>query len=210
MFEGLVLHITDRSSRGRAEQARMVLSAGCHAEIYEGVEEFADRPPTRGIVLCRDDDTSGGVGAAVEMLDRLCIWMPIIGTAYDPVPEQVVGAMRRGALGFVGLPLRHGQLRGTLRSVLREIERHGAERQRAVDARSRMGALTGREREVLDLLTEGSSNKIIARELGISPRTVEIHRANMMNKLGANHAADAVRCRLEAMLDVNRIASTSI
>ena len=201
MFEELVLHVTDRSSRGRAQQSRIVLSTGCHAEIYEGVEEFEDRPPSGGIVLCRDDDTSGGVEAAVAMLGRLGIWLPVVGTAHDPAPEQVVEAMKNGAVAFLNLPLRRGQLHDTLQSVLQEVERHGAERQRAVAARCRMGALTGREREVLDLLTEGSSNKVMARTLGISPRTVEIHRANMMSKLGASHAADAVRCRLEASTD---------
>ncbi|WP_232366704.1 response regulator transcription factor [Alteripontixanthobacter muriae] len=70
-----------------------------------------------------------------------------------------------------------------------------------IEARGRLSALSGHEREVLDWLSRGSSNKNIARELDISPRTVEIHRANMMSKLGANHAADAVRLRLEAQLE---------
>jgi len=69
-----------------------------------------------------------------------------------------------------------------------------------IEARSRIENLSTREREVLDWLAQGSSNKAIARELQISPRTVEIHRANMMSKLGASHAADAVRLRLEAEL----------
>ena len=76
----------------------------------------------------------------------------------------------------------------------------GATHRQAVEARSKLSLLTQRETEVLDLLVAGSSNKQIARDLEISPRTVEIHRANMMAKLGANHAADAVRLRLEAMM----------
>ncbi|WP_255548125.1 response regulator transcription factor [Erythrobacter ani] len=72
-----------------------------------------------------------------------------------------------------------------------------------IEARGRIANLSVREREVLDWLTEGSSNKVIARRLEISPRTVEIHRANMMHKLGARHAADAVRLRLEAKLEPN-------
>jgi DNA-binding CsgD family transcriptional regulator len=67
-----------------------------------------------------------------------------------------------------------------------------------IEARGRIENLSAREREVLDWLAQGSSNKAIARELQISPRTVEIHRANMMAKLGASHAADAVRLRIEA------------
>ena len=80
-------------------------------------------------------------------------------------------------------------------------EQFGAARRRMIEARDRISTLSTREREVLDWLAEGSSNKAIARELDISPRTVEIHRANMMNKLGVRHAAEAVRLRLEAKLE---------
>jgi DNA-binding CsgD family transcriptional regulator len=78
---------------------------------------------------------------------------------------------------------------------------HAYARRKMFEARARIGMLSPREREVLDWLAEGLSNKAIARELSISPRTVEIHRANMMEKLGAGHAADAVRLRMEAKLE---------
>ena len=81
------------------------------------------------------------------------------------------------------------------------IAKRGAARRRMIEARDRISSLSVREREVLDWLTEGSSNKVITRELDISPRTVEIHRANMMHKLGARHAAEAVRLKLEAKLE---------
>ena len=77
---------------------------------------------------------------------------------------------------------------------------YAAARRRMIEARGRIENLSAREREVLDWLAQGSSNKTIARELDISPRTVEIHRANMMSKLGASHAAEAVRLRIEAGL----------
>lgn len=69
-----------------------------------------------------------------------------------------------------------------------------------IAARRLIEDLSEREREVLDLLVDGGSNKRIARELSISPRTVEIHRANMMQKLGAGHVAEAIRLRLDAKL----------
>jgi len=76
-----------------------------------------------------------------------------------------------------------------------------------IKARTRIANLSTREREVLHWLAEGSSNKAIARELDISPRTFEIHRANMMAKLGAKHAAEAVRLRLESDMEVVGIAA---
>ena len=80
----------------------------------------------------------------------------------------------------------------------READAQRQQRARAAEARQRISRLSMREREVLDRLAEGCSNKAIARELEISPRTVEIHRMKMMGKLGARHAAEAVRLRLEA------------
>ena len=112
--------------------------------------------------------------------------------------SQVVEAIQAGALDFLQLPLTEDELRRMIAHVHSDAGRHAEARRRLIDARRRIGTLSRREREVLDWLSEGCSNKAIARELEISPRTVEIHRANMMDKLGANHAAEAVRLRLEA------------
>jgi len=67
-------------------------------------------------------------------------------------------------------------------------------------ARARLDRLTKREREVLDGVASGLSNRLIGEKLAISPRTVEIHRANMLNKLGANHTSEAIRIAIEASL----------
>lgn len=80
----------------------------------------------------------------------------------------------------------------------KEADAFRAQRARAAEARQRISRLSLREREVLDRLADGCSNKAIARDLDISPRTVEIHRMKMMGKLGARHAAEAVRLRIEA------------
>ena len=84
--------------------------------------------------------------------------------------------------------------------ISEEADAYAAARRKVIEARNRIATLSPREREVLDWLAEGRSNKMIARELSISPRTVEIHRANMMQKLSATHAAEAVRLRIEAHL----------
>ena len=83
----------------------------------------------------------------------------------------------------------------------KDVDAHVQARRKMVEARNKIAMLSPREREVLDWLAEGCSNKMIGRELGISPRTVEIHRANLMSKLGTDHSAQAVRLRLEAKLD---------
>ena len=84
-----------------------------------------------------------------------------------------------------------------------EAGEHAARRRREVAARQAIALLSKRESEVLELLSAGCSNKEIARRLEISPRTVEIHRGNMMAKLGAGHPADAVRLWIDAHNEAN-------
>ena len=119
----------------------------------------------------------------------------------DPATEKVVAAIKSGALDYLDLPIEPARLARSLSRVVAEAEARGMARRRLTDARRRVARLSGREREVLEWLALGSSNKVIARELGISPRTVEIHRANMMGKLGARHAAEAIRVWLQACLE---------
>ncbi|WP_435521375.1 response regulator transcription factor [Altererythrobacter litoralis] len=106
----------------------------------------------------------------------------------------------RSRAEFARLAFDPSALEECLARVSDEIEAYCEARRRMIEARSRIANLSNREREVLDWLAQGSSNKTIARELEISPRTVEIHRANMMTKLGATHPADAVRLKIEARL----------
>ena len=93
------------------------------------------------------------------------------------------------------------ELNEALGRIGKDVDAHVQARRKMVEARNKIAMLSPREREVLDWLAEGCSNKMIGRELGISPRTVEIHRANLMSKLGTDHSAQAVRLRLEAKLD---------
>jgi two-component system, LuxR family, response regulator FixJ len=196
-----VLHIVDGTAEGRAAQSRVAFGLDCHAEPYEGIEEFFARPPEEGVVLLRDDNEEGSISRFIERLERLGVWLPVIMTGEDPASARVVEAIKQGATDYVALPIRRARLKDALAQVARDTEVRGVERRRVAQARAQIARLTRREREVLDLLTDGCSNKAIARDLGISPRTVEIHRANMMTKLDAGHAAEAVRVRLEARLE---------
>lgn len=198
MEQRISIHIVGGNSRSRAEQSRLVLSIGHHAEVYSDLVELIDRPPRSGVIIASEDVLEDGVAALLDELADAGIWTPLVAARSEPGLEEVVQAIQSGALDFLQLPLTERELRRVIAHVLSDAGRHAEARRRLIDARRRIGTLSKREREVLNWLSEGCSNKAIARELAISPRTVEIHRANMMDKLGANHAAEAVRLQLEA------------
>jgi FixJ family two-component response regulator len=201
MEQRLILHIVDGDSRSRAEQARTAFALGHHAEVYSDLGELLDRPPFEGIILLRQRAMDVSLSELFERFGEQGVWLPVIVCAEDPQIERVVGAIKGGALDYLQLPLEAGRLARSLSRVVEEADAHGRARRRLTEARRRVAMLSKREREVLELLSIGSSNKLIARELSISPRTVEIHRSNMMTKLHAGHSAEAVRIWLEAELD---------
>jgi FixJ family two-component response regulator len=195
------LHFIDSCSRQRAELSRVGFGLGHHCEVYGDLSELAVHPPRDGIVIARDTPEEGGVDMILDRLGRLGIWLPLIAVDIQPRPGRIVDAIKAGALDYLALPLDPERFTRCLLRIEKEAEQFGVARRRMIEARDRISTLSVREREVLDWLAEGSSNKAIARELEISPRTVEIHRANMMTKLGARHAAEAVRLKLEAKLE---------
>lgn len=201
MTRKATLHFIDSSSRTRAELARTGFDLGHHAEVYADISDMTVHPPRDGIIVARDDAEAGGVSVILDRLSNLGIWLPLVAVNDDPRPGRIVDAIKAGALDYMAMPLDPEKFSRCIARIESEAEHFGEERKRMIEARTRISNLSRREREVLDWLAEGSSNKVIARELEISPRTVEIHRANMMSKLGARHAAEAVRLKLEARME---------
>lgn len=115
-----------------------------------------------------------------------------------PAPSQIVQAIKIRALDYLSSPVDVAQLECCLTRISWEVLRASSAHQQRIEAKELISGLSAREREVLRLLAAGHNNKVIAGELGISPRTVETHRANMMAKLGAKHSAKAVRLQLVA------------
>lgn len=153
--------------------------------------------------MARDDEGEGSASEVLAHLASHAAWIPVVATSVDPRPTKVVEAIKQGALDYLRLPLRDDRLLAMVARMSEEADAFVAARRKVTEARNRIATLSPREREVLDWLAEGRSNKMIARELSISPRTVEIHRANMMNKLSASHSSDAVRLRIEANMTVS-------
>ncbi|WP_421837140.1 response regulator transcription factor [Novosphingobium sp.] len=198
MIERVTLHVLDSDTARRAQLARLAFAAGHHAEIYAHADELLSHAPTGGLVLAQDEPVGEGITSLVAAMMRAGQWLPIIAIAEAPTIDAVVAAIKAGALDYLTVPEQIAPLNEAVARCAREADTQRQQRARAAEARQRISRLSMREREVLDRLAEGCSNKAIARDLEISPRTVEIHRMKMMGKLGARHAAEAVRLRIEA------------
>jgi two-component system, LuxR family, response regulator FixJ len=121
------------------------------------------------------------------------IGVPVIVITGHGDVALAVEAMKAGAVDFIEKPFDDEVLLGAIRSALARGAEDAKSETRAAEVRSRLELLSAREREVLDGLVAGKANKIIAYDLGISPRTVEVYRANVMTKMQADSLSDLVR-----------------
>lgn len=126
------------------------------------------------------------------------VTMPIIFMTGHGDITTAVRAMKAGAVDFLEKPFEKSVLLAALERAAARIEQSDLRAIRAAEAVARLNVLTPREREVLDGLIDGLPNKTIAYDLGISPRTVEIHRANLMTKLGVKSLSEALRIAFAA------------
>ena len=124
--------------------------------------------------------------------------LPIIFiTGHGDVP-MAVKAIKAGAADFVQKPFRDQELIDRIREVLEEDASARVEKLQKVEILKRIDSLTEREREVMDQVVDGKANKVVAIDLNVSQRTVEIHRANVMDKMKARSLAQLVRLVMKA------------
>jgi two-component system, LuxR family, response regulator FixJ len=188
----LSIHVVDADSRRRAEVSRAVFAIGHHAEIYSTPDELVDLLPENGVIIARDDSVAGEFGNLAAALHRHGRFLGIIATSENPTIDGAVTAIRNGAMDYLSLPVDSQRLSlaidrvstDALFSRARNVGRH---KDRAV-----IDSLTPREREVLTLVAEGKTNREIGLSLGISPRTVEIHRTRSIAKMGVRSTAEAI------------------
>ncbi len=186
---------------GVRDSLRMLLRAiGRRAETYASAEEFlqsytSERPGC----LILDLRMPGMSGLELqEELSRRGSALPIIFiTAHGDVPSAV-DAVKGGAVDFIQKPFRDEELIDKIDQALQQNARARTESEEIAKVRARIASLTPREREVMEIVVAGKKNKAIAAELGLSERTIEIHRARVMKKMGAESVAEVVRMVLLA------------
>jgi FixJ family two-component response regulator len=192
------ISLIDRDVRRRAAIVHCLAAGGVSAEPLENADELISHWPSTGLILANDDGEA--LPALMRHIGHAGGWLPIVTYAEAPGPARIVEAVLEGAIAYLAWPFGVAEVREMIGVVEQRAERLGGTKQREAVARSRIDRLTRREREVLHGVATGLSNRKIGESLAISPRTVEIHRANMLTKMGASHTSEAIRLAFEASL----------
>jgi len=192
--------IVDDDEAVRGSMKLLLKTLGLATQAFASAQEFLatfDKARSGCLVLDIRMPGMSGLELQEELNDRGAMLPIIFITGHGDVP-MAVEAMQRGAMDFLQKPFRDQDL---LDRITKALEKDRAGRD-LLGNRERIGAriatLTPREREVMALVTQGKANKVIAADLNLSQRTVEIHRAHVMEKMGANSLAHLVRMVIEA------------
>ncbi len=195
------VHILDKDVKRRAMIAYGLSSKNYRAQIYENLEEVVNFPPREGFLLVNDGFAGEEISCVTNVLAANFARVPMIVFGEDPSTGDVVKAMLAGAVDYLEWPFDPHRFEQSVAKA----ESGASSQTRAVERRqsavSRLEALTDREREVLRHLIHGHSSKDIGTILGISPRTVEVHRASLIAKLAARSTSDAIRIGIYGGLD---------
>ncbi len=195
MANDKTVFVVDDEPDIRDSLVMLLEASGYRAKAYELAVAFlaSDAPQSVGclIVDVRMPDMDG-LQLQQELLARHSLLPVIIMTGHGDIPIAVQ-AMKAGAVDFLEKPFNDDVLLDSVRRALDRAISVIDHANAAKEAATRLTQLTDRERQVLDLIVAGKANKVIAYELSISPRTVEIHRSRVMEKMGAGNLADLVR-----------------
>jgi two-component system, LuxR family, response regulator FixJ len=203
MSDEPTVYIVDDDQQARDSVAALVCSMGIPTRSFASAETFlaACDKDARGC-LVTDVRLAGMSGLELqEELPRRNIPLPVIVLTAYPRTTTTVRAIKAGAVTLLEKPYNHDDLWDAIRKALTEDESRHARHQRRQAILARMALLTPAERAVMGLVIEGWPNKLIAKELGISLRTVESRRHQVLAKLEANSLADLIRLTLEIDAD---------
>lgn len=195
-----VVYVVDDDDALRDSLHVLLSSVGHICRTYPSADDFLTHfdPEAPGCLLLdvRMPGTSG-----LELQRKLAeddVLLPIVLMTGHGDVGMAVQSMRAGALDFVEKPFKDHELLERVQECLDRSSREWQRYRQSEGARRRLAQLTPREQQVLDGLVAGKLSKTIAHELGISRKTVDVHRTNIMHKVGVRTVADLVRCVLEA------------
>jgi FixJ family two-component response regulator len=193
------VHIVDDDDGVRSSIRMLMKSVGLPAVTFASAQEFlTGYQPERGGCLVLDIRMPGMSGLELQQeLNRRGAVIPVIFiTGHGDVP-MAVEAMRHGAFEFLQKPFRDQELIDRVQQAMQRDQETRESLREHARIQARLASLTPRECEVMELLTAGKANKVMAHELGLSQRTVEIHRARVMEKMEARSLAQLVRMTLD-------------
>jgi two-component system response regulator FixJ len=200
MNENPVVHIVDDDEAVRQSLAFMLSSAGLAVRLYDSAKVFLDGLDTSQSG-CLITDIRMPEITGLELLHHMkarALCMPaIVITGHGDVP-LAVEAMKAGAVDFIEKPFEEEAILGAVKAALEKSE----EEDNLAEVSARLATLSERERQVLEGLVAGQPNKVIAASHGISPRTVEVYRANVMTKMQARSFSELVRMAVLAHVSV--------
>lgn len=197
-----IIHLVDDDESIRRSASFMLRTSGFVVKTYASGDEFLkDSKAIEPGCILLDVRMPGLDGLEVQQaLKARGILFPVIVMTGHGDVSVAVQAMKQGASDFIEKPFEKAVLLGAIEAGFERLEKSAKRLARADEAKARLKALTSRELDVMKGLVRGHPNKTIAYDLGISPRTVEIHRANMMTKLEVISLSDALRIAFAAGL----------
>jgi len=193
-----LIYIVDDDDSMREAIELLLRTVGYQIVPFSRASEFLSKyNPDQHAVLVLDVRMPEMSGLEVQQqLNRAGAMLPVIFmTGHGDIP-MAVQAMKDGAFDFLTKPFRDQDLIDRINNALKQDKESRAELEKHADLRRRAESLTAREREVMALVVDGKANKVIAIDLGLSERTVEIHRANVMEKMGARSIPHLVKMHL--------------
>ncbi len=172
----------------------LLTSMGLETRVYHSGQDFLDRYDQSPGCLLLDVRMPGMSGMELQKrLVELNHQLPIVFISGHGDIPMAVEAMKLGAVDFLPKPFRDQDLLDCVQKALDRVDAESAQAKQDANVKAQLDSLTPREREVLGYLMDGAANKVIAIELNISPRTVEIHRARVMEKMGVRTLPDLVK-----------------
>jgi FixJ family two-component response regulator len=197
-----IVHVVEDDAVSRSLVGALAQSMGLRCRLFAGCREFLDNYDAQQpgcLVLDIFMPDMNGLELQNELNRRGAVIPVIFVTANDHVPSAVE-AMRHGAFNYLLKPIRNSDLVDSMRRAL-EHDRQNRQALMQFDAiRERIFSLTPRERDVLELVARGCANKVMAHELRLSQRTVELYRSRVMEKMGATSVAQLVRMLMDLEL----------